>query len=202
MQAEPRVPGCDTHRRRKRVLFLLRIRCARDYLIRMVSEDRIQPYIPALQRLAVSYTQNRQESEDLFQEIAVALWKALPKFRGDSSERTFVYRIAHNTAIRFVSLQHRRTNREHAVFENEIEPASPDNPELDAIRNQRWKALWRAVHNLAVIDRQVVLLRLEGLSMAEIAHVTGFTEGAVAMRLSRVRRQLSEKLSGVQKEER
>jgi RNA polymerase sigma factor (sigma-70 family) len=176
--------------------------CKRDYLSRMVSEDRIQLYIPALRRLAVSYTQNRQESEDLFQEIAVALWKALPKFRGDSSERTFVYRVAHNTAIRFVSLEHRRSDREYAVYENETEPASPDNPELDAIRNQQWKALWRAVRELPVIDRQVVLLRLEGLSMAEVAQVTGFTEGAVAMRFSRVRRQLSEKLSGARKEER
>jgi RNA polymerase sigma-70 factor (ECF subfamily) len=131
-----------------------------------------------------------------------ALWKALPKFRGDSSERTFVYRVAHNTAIRFVSSQHRRSGREHAVFENEADPASSDNPELDAIRNQQWEALWRAVRELPVIDRQVVLLRLEGLSMTEIAQVSGFTEGAVTMRLLRVRRQLSEKLNGTRKEER
>jgi RNA polymerase sigma factor (sigma-70 family) len=168
----------------------------------MVSEDRIEPYIPALRRLAVSYTQDRQQSEDLFQEIAVALWKALPKFQGDSSERTFVYRVAHNTAIRFVTLQHRRSNREHASFDDETEPAGPHNPELDAIRNQQWKALWRAVRELSVIDRQVVLLRLEGLSMAEVAQVTGLTEAAVAMRFSRVRRQLSEKLNGVRKETR
>src|SRR5687768_15745544 len=163
-------------------------RC-RDYLKRVGSEDRIQVYIPALRRLALAYTRNRHESEDLFQEIAVALWKALPKFRGDSSERTFVYRVAHNTAIRFVSSQHRRSSREHAGFDNEAGPASSDNPELDAIRNQQWEALWRAVRELPVIDRQVVLLRLEGLSMAEIAQVSGFSEGAVTMRFSRVRRQ-------------
>lgn len=179
---------------------MLRKRRVRDYLNQMVSEDRIHPYIPALQRLAVSYCRDLQESEDLFQEIAVALWKALPKFRGDSSERTFVYRVAHNTAIRFVSSRHRRSSLEQAGFENEAEPASPDNPELDAIRNQQWKALWRAVRELPVIDRQVVLLRLEGLSMAEVAQVTGFTEAAVAMRFSRVRRHLSEKLAGVRKE--
>jgi RNA polymerase sigma-70 factor (ECF subfamily) len=168
----------------------------------MASEERLEPYIPALRRLAVSYAQSYQESEDLFQEIAVALWKALPKFRGDSSERTFVYRVAHNTAIRFVSSQKRRSGREHPIFESGDEVATADNPELAAIRNQQWKALWNALRDLPVIDRQVVLLRLEGLSITEVAQVTGFTEGAVAMRFSRVRRQLSEKLGVTRKAER
>ena len=166
----------------------------------MAREDRIQPYIPALLRLAGSYTRNRQEREDLFQEIAVALWKALPHFRGDSSERTFVYRIAHNTAIRFVTSQNRRTAWERAALEDEAEPASSDNPERDAIRNQQWQTLWRAVQELPVIDRQVVMLRLEGLSVAETAEVTGFTEGMVAMRFSRARRRLAEQLGAAGKE--
>jgi RNA polymerase sigma factor (sigma-70 family) len=168
----------------------------------MVVEDRIKAYIPALRRLAVSYARDRQESEDLFQEIAVVLWKALPKFRGDCSERTFIYRVAHNTAIRYVASQQSRSGRERGVFEDEPEPVSADNPELDAIRNQQWNALWRAVRELPVIDRQVVLLRLEGLSMSEIAQVLGCTEGAVTMRYSRVRRQLSERLTGARKVER
>lgn len=179
--------------------FLLAIARGRVYLNQMASEERIEVYIPALRRLAVSYAQSYQESEDLFQEIAVALWKALPKFRGDSSERTFVYRVAHNTAIRYVSSQQRRSGREHSMFERDGEVANSDNPELAAIRNQQWEALWQALRELPVIDCQVVLLRLEGLSVAEVAQVTGFTEGAVAMRFSRVRRQLSEKLSGTRK---
>src|SRR5918992_2125134 len=109
----------------------------RDYLKRLGTEDRIQLYIPAMRRLAVSYARNRHESEDLFQEIAVALWKALSTFRGESTERTFIYRVAHNTAIRFVSSENRRTAREHAAFENTTEPVSLDDPERDAIRNQQ-----------------------------------------------------------------
>ena len=174
-------------------------RC-RDYLKRVGSEDRIHVYIPALRRLALAYTRDRHESEDLFQEIAVALWKALPNYRGDSSERTFVYRVAHNTAIRFVTLQNRRTTRERAVSESTHEPASHSDPERDAIRNQQWQNLWRAVRELPVIDRQIVMLRLEGLPMAEIAEVTGFSEAAVAMRLSRLRRRLTEEIRDAQKE--
>jgi RNA polymerase sigma-70 factor (ECF subfamily) len=163
-------------------------------------EDRIQVYSPALRRLALSYTRDHHESQDLFQEIAVALWKALPNYRGDSSERTFVYRVAHNTAIRFVSSPNRRATREQVALDVANEPVSLSDPERDAIRNQQWQKLWRAVRELPVIDRQIVMLRLEGLSMAEVAEVTGFTEAAVAMRFSRVRRRLTEEISEAGKE--
>src|SRR5215510_12930513 len=52
----------------------------------------------ALSRLAASYTNNPSDRDDLFQDIALAIWKALPGFRGESSERTFIFRIAHGVA--------------------------------------------------------------------------------------------------------
>jgi len=164
-------------------------------------EDFLGRYTPALRRLAFSYTRNPQESEDLFQEIAIALWKALPKFRGDSTERTYVYRVAHNTAMRFVTSRHRRISREQTTDEHMVEPASADNPEQDAIRNQRRQQLWNAVGELPMIDRQIVLLHMEGLSTAEIVDITGSTEGMVAMRLSRIRRRLVLQLNQANKEE-
>ena len=66
-------------------------------------EDLLRWYLPALRRLARAYTHEIREQEDLLQEISLALWTALPRFRGDASERTWVYRVAHNTAIRFVT---------------------------------------------------------------------------------------------------
>ena len=57
-------------------------------------------YQPALRRLVAAYTFNPADREDLLQEIAAGIWKSLPGFRGESSERTWVYRIAHNIAIR------------------------------------------------------------------------------------------------------
>ncbi|MSV36373.1 MAG: hypothetical protein EXQ47_12375 [Bryobacterales bacterium] len=43
------------------------------------------------------------EGDDLLQEITLALWAALPRFRGESSERTWVYRVAHNTGISYIA---------------------------------------------------------------------------------------------------
>ncbi len=79
--------------------------------------------------------------------------------------------------------------------------AGPANPERDAIHNERRQKLWKAVQELPVIDRQIVLLYLEGLSTAEIHAVTGFTGGKIAMRLSRLRRRLAELLHQAAKEE-
>ena len=54
----------------------------------------------------------------------MALWTALPRFRGESSQRTWVYRVAHNTAISFAAQQRRRGQREQPV-EPAAEPGVP-----------------------------------------------------------------------------
>ena len=59
-------------------------------------EEILRRYGQALRRVAWSYTRSAAESDDLFQEIALALWTALPRFRGDCSERTWVYRVGKN----------------------------------------------------------------------------------------------------------
>jgi RNA polymerase sigma factor (sigma-70 family) len=153
-------------------------------------EDLLRRYVPALQRLAWSYERDAAAREDLFQEIALALWTALPRFRGDSSERTWVYRVAHNTAISFVSQHRRRAQREHASDETP-EPSAAPFQEVDAIERQRREQLWTAVQALPLSDRQLMILHLEGLSAKDIEAVTGITAGAVATRLTRTRQKLT-----------
>jgi len=125
----------------------------------------------------------------------MALWKAMPRFRGESSERTYVYRIAHNTAISFVTSRERKAGREETEDGIKTQPARVPSPEQEAIASQRRQRLWNAVQELSLIDRQIVLLYLEGLPTAEIEEVTGFTAGKVAMRLFRIRRWLAERLN-------
>ena len=57
----------------------------------------------SLSRLAGSYVRGAGDCDDLLQEIIVAIWRALPRFRGECSERTFVFRIAHNRAIAHIT---------------------------------------------------------------------------------------------------
>ena len=76
--------------------------------LRLVSEHE-----RAIRRLASSYERDVGRRQDLVQDIWLALWQALPGFRGDCSERTFVFRIAHNRGVSHI--QHWRRRRTEAL---------------------------------------------------------------------------------------
>jgi RNA polymerase sigma-70 factor (ECF subfamily) len=156
-------------------------------------EELLQRYLPPLRRLAWSYTRDGAEGDDLLQEITLALWTALPRFRGDSSERTWVYRVAHNTSISYITSKRRRSSRE-SPLNPQIEPAGGSNPEGEAIDHQQTRRLWTAIRELPLLDRQIIALHLEGLSASAIEEVTGMSAGNVATRLTRVRQRLVARL--------
>jgi RNA polymerase sigma-70 factor (ECF subfamily) len=157
---------------------------------RAAYEALLRRYLEPLRRLAWSYEHEPAARDDLFQEIATALWTALPRFRGDSSERTWVYRVAHNTAVSFATSGRRRREREQPA-EAPAEPAVGAAQEADAIDRQQRDRLWAAVQELPVVDRQITVLYLDGLSAIEIEGVTGISAGAIATRLTRVRQKLA-----------
>jgi RNA polymerase sigma-70 factor (ECF subfamily) len=141
----------------------------------------------ALVRLAASYTDTASDRDDLCQDIAMALWEALPRFRGECSERTFLFRIAHNRGI--AHLSRRRLPRVDA--EEEVEPRDPrPDPETGFSREQQGRRLMAAVQRLPVIYRQVITLTLEGMGYGEIAEVLGIGESNVGVRLTRARQLL------------
>ena len=67
----------------------------------------IRAHGDALERVAWGYVDNAPDREDLMQEILMALWRALPRFRGESSLRTFVLQVAHNRSITFATRRRR-----------------------------------------------------------------------------------------------
>ncbi len=150
----------------------------------------------ALCRVAAAYEADPARREDLFQDICLAIWQALPRFRGESSERTFVFRIAHNRG-----LTHRSRSRGYPPMapnadleEAEILADPRPGPEAKAREGQRRERLREAVLALPLEPRQVISLTLEGLSPKEIAEVLGITENNAAVRLSRARRALRQVL--------
>lgn len=143
----------------------------------------------ALSRLAASFTNTRSDRDDLLQETAFAIWQALPRFRGECSERTFIFRIAHNRAIAYLS----RYREQSADPLEEVELRDPaPGPESQYSRNQRATNLRKAVRGLPLPYRQVILLTLEGLGYREIAAVLGISEGNVGARLTRARQLLQD----------
>ena len=145
---------------------------------------------PALLRLAASYTRNQGDRDDLFQEISLAIWRALPRFRGDSSERTFIFRIAHNRGMSHIAKQKYYASADEP---DEIVDPKPD-PETSLKSEQRYERLLQAIRSLPLQYRTVVTLMLEGMSYAEIADVAGLSESNVGVRLNRARDMLRNSL--------
>jgi RNA polymerase sigma-70 factor (ECF subfamily) len=156
--------------------------------------ELFEAYQPALRRLVSAYVTNPADREDLIQEIAAGIWKSLAGFRGESSERTWVYRIAHNVAIRYASRVRSRSAREPGL-EGSFDRASGAATAEDALLlDEKRRALMDGIRELPLIDRQIVTLHLEGLSAAEIEEITEVSAGAVATRLTRIRQRLAERV--------
>ncbi len=151
---------------------------------------------PGLRRVARAYAARTDETEDLLQEIALALWRALPAFRGECSDRTFVFRVAHNRGITFVERGGRVARGRDEVELDTLEIPGAVTAEEHLADARRRAALWQAIRQLAPGTRAVLTLALEGLAHAEIAEVLGVSTGAVAVRLSRGRDELRRALGG------
>jgi RNA polymerase sigma factor (sigma-70 family) len=140
----------------------------------------------ALRRLAASYATVRSDTDDLLQEIAIALWRALPAFRGECSERTFLFRIAHNRCVTHLSKR-----RPTVSLDDAVEPEDPSaSSEASVSEDQERQRLLQAIRGLPLIHREVVGLYLEGMDYKDIAAVIGISESNVGVRLNRARERL------------
>lgn len=159
-------------------------------------------YGAPIERLAAAYEPDPNEREDLVQDIVFALWRALPAFRGECSERTFIFRIAQNRG-----LTHRWRRRTRNARLVELDDATAELPDpaterdtSDLMRSISPQELLAAVQHLPGLQRDVIVLSLEGLSNGEVAEVLGITSGNVAVRLTRARSALRGILTRADKE--
>lgn len=148
-------------------------------------------HVPMLARIAASYEFQPAAREDLLQDIALALWRALPQWRGDASLRSFVAHIAHNRCVSHIVAQQR--HRHDAVMEDAVVDRQAD-PHRDAVSHQRYERLQRALRRLPLGQRQAVTLALEGFSHTEIAQTLNVKPNAVDARVSRARKALADYL--------
>jgi RNA polymerase sigma factor (sigma-70 family) len=141
----------------------------------------------ALMRLCSAYADGPADRDDLFQEICFAIWQAFPRFRGECSLRTFVYRIGHNRGLTF-----RARSKRHATSLDDVAELEADERPVDELLDERSRAdaLVAAVRRLPTLQREAIVLHLEGLTPREIADVLGISESNAAVRLTRARQKL------------
>lgn len=147
----------------------------------------------AIFRLALSVVRDRALAEDVAQETLVKAWLALPSFRGDSSLRGWVLRIAHNTAVS--TLRRRRA----VVVDPHDFPEEPirieRSVESRVMSGAAMDDFVEALDTLDELSRSIVVLReLDGMSYEEIADVLDIPMPTVKTRLLRARRRLGNAL--------
>ena len=151
----------------------------------------------AIRRLARGYEADPDRQRDLLREVYLELWVSLGSFDGRCSLRTWVYRIAHNVGASHVERNRRLTSR---LVDLETVEARIFSVDGDAEIERRFSAaiLLDLIHRLKPLDRQVIMLYLEGEAVGSIAEVTGITASNVATKIHRIKRVLKQKyLQGV-----
>jgi RNA polymerase sigma factor (sigma-70 family) len=143
-------------------------------------------------KICHAYCNNRNDHDDLAQEIAYQLWKSKDNFNPDYVFTTWMYRIALNVAISFYRKEKKSPVKtvisDHLL---EIEEDRDDAHEKDSRINR----LQQIINELKELERALMILYLEEKSYKEIAEILGITETNVATRISRVKAQLKQKLS-------
>lgn len=129
------------------------------------------------------YCDTDDDRSDLFQDIVAQLWKAFPKFRGESKVSTWMYRVALNTAITSFKKRKRRPDQSNLAYENfQIETEH-----YDAETDEDIKQMHKAIQQLSGIEKSIVLLYLEDKKYEEIAEITGITQNYVRVKMNRIR---------------
>ena len=129
------------------------------------------------------FSKDEEEVADLFQDILVNLWKGFAKFRGDSSIRTWIYRVSLNTCI---SAERKKKRKGETVpLDMNINLFDDSVEDMKQIR-----MLQGRISRLGPFDRAIVLLWLENLSYDEIGDIVGISAKNVSVCLFRIKEQL------------
>jgi len=137
------------------------------------------------------YTNDQDSHNDLFQEITIQLWKAYPKFRGDSKFSTWMYRVALNTAITL----YRKRKRQLKTQDFEGVSFKMTAEAYDETVEEQLKLMYNAVKSLNDVDKALVFLYLEDKSYRDIAETLGISEVNARVKMSRVKDKLRKVLN-------
>ena len=145
---------------------------------------------PALVRFSLGYELDPENRRDLLQEIHIAVWRSLDIFDSRCSLRTWVYRVAHNTAVKHVMRSKRRALASLKSLDDIDEPEDPRPAEGEIHREIALRQISRLILQLKPLDRQVILLYVEDVKNDEIAEITGLSRGSVGVRIHRIKQLL------------
>ena len=130
------------------------------------------------------FSKDKQEVDDLFQEVLVKLWQGYDSFQGKSDLRTWIYRVSLNTCISIDRKKKRRKTQPLLEGIDLFDKNDADNRQTDMLHER--------IGRLQPFDRAIVLLWLENMSYEEIAQIVGISVKNVSVKLYRIKEQLKQ----------
>jgi RNA polymerase sigma-70 factor (ECF subfamily) len=130
------------------------------------------------------FSKDKQEVDDLFQEVLVKLWQGYDSFQGKSDLRTWIYRVSLNTCISIDRKKKRRQTQRLLEGIDLIDKNDAGNRQTDMLHER--------IGRLQPFDRAIVLLWLENMSYDEIAQIVGISVKNVSVKLYRIKEQLKQ----------
>lgn len=147
----------------------------------MTFDEILNTYGATIRRIAASYAPPGAGREDLEQEILLQVYQAMPRWRQESKQRTYVYRIAQNCGIRSL----KRANKLRAQEPWDDQMVHHADAETSLQKARQYERLAGCVRQLPLSQRLPLILRLEGLSYDEIAATLELSTNTVGVRLHR-----------------
>lgn len=139
-----------------------------------------------LHKVCNLYCDTEYDKQDLFQEIVIQLWRAYPRFRGDSKFSTWLYRIALNTAI---SDLRKQKNLIKSVEPDQL-PTEIQDIQYNKEKEEKLAQLYKAIHQLPEIERGIVMLYLEDKSYEEMEDILGINQNNLRVKMNRIKEKL------------
>lgn len=155
----------------------------------------LDEYRPLIWKVVRIYARAPEDGQDLFQEIALQLWRSMDSFRGEAKASTWVYRVALNTAMAW-----RRKHRKHRQARDYAEGRQHETAVNSAENRDKLDWLYAEIRELPETDRSLVLLYLDGLSYREMSEVLGISESNVGVKINRTKKYLAGRLKGLSDE--
>ena len=155
-------------------------------------QKAVDAYGAALDRLVRAYEMDADKRRDLSQEIHFALWRSLRTYESRCSLRTWVYRVAHNTAASHIVRQRRQHIRNLVSLEGIETAPDPTHSGRESEDRMALQKLYELIHGLKPLDRQL-LLYLEDMDTASIAEITGISQSHVRTQIHRIKALLTQR---------
>ena len=143
----------------------------------------VKEYRKTIYTVCYFYSKDSEEVNDLYQEILINLWKGFEKFRGESSLKTWIWRVSLNTC----NNQERKKKSSVQTIPLSIDI---DLYNDDDVQSKQIQMLYDRINRLDIFDRAIILLWLENMNYQDIADVVGISLSNVTTRLFRVKEQL------------